>query len=217
MPVGVTAETVRGVVAHPLVSPISCVVSVTVSGLFEVKREIFGYLRALAEVLGADYREVVVEPWDVASSIRLYKVLREASKGCSRVVVSGVTGSRYLLPLMFQVLLALWAERRVKVYLVQGVEGEEWRLVPLMGYLSVRLPRRQRELFLRIYSWPSDEVPLRGGLLEGLGLGRSVYKALKELELKGLIVHRRNKVIKTFPGKILYGIMVEKIGSTREA
>ena len=56
-----------------------------------------------------------------------------------------------------------------------------------------------------------------GWLLEGLGLGRSVCKALKELKLKGLIVHRRNKVIKTFPGKILYGMMVEKIGSAGEA
>ena len=60
-------------------------------------------------------------------------------------------------------------------------------------------------------------MPLRGGLLEGLGLSRSVYKALKGLEEKGLIIHRRNKVIKTFPGKILYGIMVENLEASREA
>jgi chromosome segregation and condensation protein ScpB len=94
----------------------------------------------------------------------------------------------------------------VRVDVVVGVEGgEHYRVEPLQGFASpaVGLTGEQAELLARIYS---SDKPLSAAEL-ARERGRSVYKVLKALERRGLIVVRRRRLERTLPGEVLYRII----------
>lgn len=121
--------------------------------------------------------------------------------------MSLLSGSRFLYPILTQVLLYYWRLTGASVYILQGIEGGPWRAEPLPGYATVELPQGQRRVFIQIYEHPGEELRTMEDLIEKYGYGRSIYKILRELEVKGLIVWRRNRIRKTLPGKILYRMM----------
>lgn len=207
IPVGITRETVSSTLSLSTVDDrISCLVAVTVRGLEDVKREILDGLREASRATGFDYFEFWVDKQHVEEFAReLLNVLLEHRP--SRVILSLISGSRYLVPLLYQVLLYYWSLSGVVPFILHGIEGGSWRLEPLPGFVTVSLPRSQRRVFFQIYSYPGDELRTVEDLIERYGYGRSVYKVLNELERKGLISWRKNRILKTTPGKILFKLM----------
>lgn len=206
IPVGVTKETVLSLVSvSRLNGGLKCLLAVTVAGLEEEKRSILAGLEDYARSVGLVYRELWIREEDYGFASELLEFLLEQRP--SRIYLSLLSGSRYLYPLLTQVLLYYWRRTGAKVYVLQGVEGGSWRVEPLSGYYSVELPRSQRRVFKEIYEYPGDELRTREDLVEKHGYGRSVYKILRELESKGLIEWGRNRIRKTLPGKILYELM----------
>ena len=208
MPVGVTKETVSGLFSRIAErSRIEYVLVITTPGYENVKRDIIEALRKSAELLDAGFEVITIGFGDVEASARIYRVLR--SIGLREVYVSLVTGSRYLIPIMLQALLRYAHDTGAMVYAIHGIEGESYSIEPLTGFATYTLVREQRKLFKLIYEHPGEELRTKEDLVERYGFGRSVYKALRGLKEKGLIIHRRNRISKTFPGKLLYNLLVE--------
>lgn len=207
IPVGITKETVSSTLSLSSIDGrVSCLVAVTVRGLEDVKREILEGLREASHATGFDYFEFWVDERRVEEFAgKLLNVLLEHRP--SRVVLSLISGSRYLIPLLYQVLLYYWGLSGVVPFVLHGVEGGSWRLEPLPGFVTISLPRSQRRVFLQIYSHPGDELRTVEDLIERYSYGRSVYKVLNELERKGLISWRKNRILKTTPGRILFKLM----------
>ena len=53
-----------------------------------------------------------------------------------------------------------------------------------------------------------EEIKTKEDLMLQYNLGRSIYKALRALKEKGLIEWKRNRIRKTFPGKLLFNILI---------
>lgn len=209
LPVGVTRETVEGLLKSPVVSDVSCIITVLIEDsseeMMKKKREIIGTVEVIAKFLGAEYREFWTTLKDGGLSARIYEALLHFRP--SRIILSGVTGSRYvLLPL----LLALrWYGRRedVRIYVVHGIEGDGWLMEPLAGYLVDDLTPAQKRVFTLIYSHPGEEIRTKEDLIEKHGFGRSLYKILNQLRCMGLIEWGRNRIRKTYPGTLLYNLL----------
>ena len=207
MPVGVTWETVEGLLRLDVAGRIKCVLALLISkGYEDKKKEIIGRLGELSGMLGATLYLVEVSMDDLSVPSKIYRVL--AKERPARIIVSGLTGSRYLLPIVMQALLFYGLKHGVVPLLVHGVEGNGWRLVPMPGYTYVDLKRSQRKMFQLIYS--SEEEEFRTNMfMKQHHLGRSAYKVLRKLREKGLIETRRNRIRKTIPGKMLYLLLKE--------
>ena len=213
IPVGITRETISSTLSLSTVGDrISCLVAVTVRGLEDVKREILDGLKEASRAAGFDYFEFWVDESRTDEFAgELLQVLVQYRP--SRVVLSMVSGSRFLVPLLYHVLLYYWRLSGVVPHILHGVEGGAWRLEPLPGFVTISLPRSQRRVFMQIYSHPEDELRTVEDLIERYGYGRSIYKVLNELERKGLISWRKNRILKTTPGRILFKLMkVGKVG-----
>mgnify|MGYP001772692770 CR=1 FL=1 len=208
LPLGVTGETVQGVL-NATREPLVGVITVTTAGFDETKKEIIRAVKQACELIGAKHYHIVVNPDNAEPIAELYRLLRKLT--ATRVLVSGVTGSRYLLPLITQAVLRYWHETKAEVFLIHGVEGEKWSLVPFTGFFVYDLKREQKEVFMRIYSDPRNILGTKE-LIEKYGYGRSIYKVLGKLEEKGLIKHNRNKIEKTLPGRLLYFLLKEGEG-----
>lgn len=205
VPVGVTLQTVMEFVEDPRIGEVSCVIGVTVEGFLDVKEKIFNQLEELTEELGARLYRVVLKPLSSGDVSRLMELLLRESPRV--VVVSLLSGSRYLYPVVVQVVLYYAMNYDARAYMLVGVEGGESELVPLTGFFVYRLERRQRVLFEQIYGMEGDIIRVKEDLIMRYGYGRSIYKVIRELERKGLILHGRNIIVKTFPGKVLYRLM----------
>ncbi len=208
IPVGVTKETVSGLLSHVAErGRVEGLVAVTTPGFEDVKREIIEALRTSAELLNARFESIIVEFDDEEATAKVYRALK--SVGSREVYVSLITGSRYLIPILVQALLRYAYDTGAKVYAVHGIEGEGYRVEPLKGFLVYKLTREQKRLFKIIYGYQSEELRSKEDLINKYGFSRSVYKALRGLEEKGLITRRRNRILKTFPGKLLYNLLRE--------
>lgn len=210
LPVGVTESTVEYVLSDRLNLAVSCVVAVTVPGMEEEKERIMRGIELLANIINARLHRITVAPWNPESGRELYSIVRKES--FERLVIVGTTGTRYLQPILLMVALQVWRERKGKceVLLLQGVEGEEARLVPLLGFLApaMRISKVQRRLLNIIYS---SDRPLSGKeLIEKHGFTRSVYYVLADLERKGLVIIRRGAIEKTWPGELFYRLIKEE-------
>ncbi len=205
VPIGVTLQTVMEFVEDPRIGEVSCVIGVTVKGFLDVKQKIFKQLEELVEELGARLYKIVLKPLIPGDVARIMEVLLEESPRI--VVVSLLSGSRYLYPVVVQVVLYYVMNYDARAYMLVGVEGGESELVPLAGFFVYRLERRQRVLFEQIYGMEGDIIRVKEDLIMRYGYGRSIYKVIRELERKGLILHGRNIIVKTFPGKVLYRLM----------
>ncbi len=207
IPVGITKETVSSALSLSTINgKISCLIAVTVRGLENVKREIMDGLREASNVMGFRYFEFWINEREVEGFTgKLLNVLLEYKP--SRIILSLISGSRYLVPLLSQVLLYYWRLSGVVPFILHGIEGGSWRLEPLPGFATVSLPRSQLRVFLQVYSFPGDELRTVEDLITPYGYGRSVYKILNELEKKGLIIWRKNRILKTTPGKVLFELM----------
>jgi len=203
VPVGVTGETVESVL-RGLPTPDSIFV-VTVPGFEDVKRRIIGVLRSAAEALGSRFYEFTVEPGGVDGLVSLYRALLRERPGV--VYLVGLTGSRYLFPLLAAVLLQYWRVSGARVLLVHGVEGGGRSLEPLPGFFApaMRLSAVQRRLLAIVYG-SAGRVSGKD-LIERYGFTRSVYYVLADLERKGLLVVRRNRIEKTLPGMLVYRLL----------
>ncbi|MEB3760127.1 MAG: hypothetical protein GSR81_04685 [Desulfurococcales archaeon] len=210
VPVGVTLQTVMEFVEDPRIGEVSCVIGVTVEGFLDVKEKIFKQLEELVEELGARLYKIVLKPLSPGDVARIMEVLLEESPGI--VVVSLLSGSRYLYPVVVQAVLYYVMNNNAKGYMLVGVEGGVSELVPLAGFYVYRLERRQRVLFEQIYGIEGDVIRVKEDLIMRYGYGRSIYKVIRELERKGLILHGRNIIAKTFPGKVLYRLMKLEAG-----
>ncbi len=202
MPVGVTGETVSELLRR--VEPPSCIVSVTIPGFEGEKEKIRDANESLARMLGAKHFWVVVRPWIARDVVRILECVEEAE--ADRLLVVTMTGSRYLYLVLLEVALFYW-RTGVEVSVIHGVEGGDYRIEPLAGYVApcLRLTREQEKLLLLIYS--TDKVLSGSRLMKEYGYSKVVYKLLSELEQKGLLRVRRNRIEKTFPGYILYEII----------
>ncbi len=205
VPVGVTLETVMEFVEDPRISEVSCIIGVTVEGFLDVKEKIFNQLVELAEELGARPYKIVLKLLNPGDVSRLMDILLRESPRV--VMVSLISGSRYLYPVVVQTVLYYVMNYGAKGYMLVGVEGGESELVPLTGFFVYRLERKQKTLFKQIYEVEGDIIRVREDLILRYGYGRSIYKVIRELERKGLILHGRNIIVKTFPGKVLYEFM----------
>ncbi|MEM1606105.1 MAG: hypothetical protein QXW41_07685 [Fervidicoccaceae archaeon] len=205
LPIGITGETVQGIL-NAVKDHMIGIITVSTPGFEETKKEIIQGVRQACELIGAEHHHIVVGPGEVEPVAELYRLLKRLRP--SRVIISGVTGSRYLFPLIAQVALRYWHETRAEVLLIHGVEGERWSLVPLTGFFTYDLKREQREVFMRIYSDPRDVLSTKE-LINKYSYSRSVYKVLKKLEEKGLIRHRRNRIEKILSGYLLYLLLKE--------
>jgi len=203
VPVGVTGETIEGLLKS--VPRPDLIITVSVPGYEEVKGPIIEGLKAAASAMGARFRSFTVKKGDVEVLVDVYKLLLEERP--NEVYLIGVTGSRYLLPLLVMVLLKYWRDAKAVVYLLHGVEGEECEAVPLPGFFapSMRLSNTQIKLLKIIYSL---EGPISGKeLIQKYGFTRSVYYVLADMERKGLLFVRRNKIEKTLPGRLMYELL----------
>ena len=203
IPIGVTGETVAGILGGSNFR-IKCIVAVTVPGFREEKESILQGVEMLSQMLGAELRQVTVVPRDASTIRRVYEVLR--GMRFSRLVIVGVTGSRYLLPLLISVALKVWRDRGgdVEVLLLHGVEGEDYTLEPLVGFVApvLRISGVQQRVLSIVYG---SREPVSGkDLIEKHGFTRSVYYVLADLERKGLLRVRRGRIEKTLPGEIYY-------------
>jgi hypothetical protein len=208
LPLGVTGETVRGILENIAGKErIESIIIVTTPGYEDVKKSIIEGVKTMSILLGARFNLLVIGFGDEHASEKIYRAMREAGSG--KVYVSFVTGSRYLIPILMQAILRYAHDTGAEVYAIHGIEGGEYRIEPLAGYIIYKLNRTQREVFKLIYEHPGEEVRVKEDLIERYGFGRSIYKVLKGLEEKGLVIHRRNKVLKTYPGKLLYNLLRE--------
>ncbi len=208
IPVGVTKETVSGLLSRIVEkSRVEVIVVVSTPGYESVKKDIIETLKKSAELLGAGFEAITIGFADVEASTKIYRVLRKI--GLREVYVSLITGSRYLIPIMLQALLKYAHSAGARVYAIHGIEGESYSIEPLIGFTAYTLIREQRRLFKLIYMYPEEGLRTKEDLIEKYGFSRSVYKVLRELEEKGLIIRRRNKILKTFPGKLLYNLLRE--------
>lgn len=209
LPIGITGETVQGVL-NAVKDSLTAIITITTAGFEETKKGIIQGVEQACNLMGIEHYHIVVVPSKVEPVAELYKLLKKLRP--SRVIVSGVTGSRYLQPLIAQAVLRYWHETKAEVLLIHGVEGEKWSLEPLTGFFIYDLKREQREVFMRIYSDPRDALNAKENLIDKYGYGRSIYKVLRKLEEKGLIKRRRNKIEKTLPGHVLYLLLKEGEG-----
>lgn len=204
VPVGVTRETVTGILKGEDAAGVECILAVTVPGIEEEKQAIMEGLRVIADMLGARFHSHTITPGDARSVARVYEVLAE--EDYDRLIIVGVTGSRYLIPVLFMVALKVWRDKgdRVEVLLLHGVEGEEYELVPLAGFAApaFRISSIQYRILDIVYG--SDRELSGKDLIEEYGFTRSVYYVLADLERKGLLKVRRGRIIRTFPGEIFY-------------
>lgn len=212
IPVGVTRSTVEGVLKGDSRLSVSCVVGVSVSGFESEKEVIFNGIEFLAGMIGARFYRATLEPGDPGGVVRLYDIIRGES--FERLVVVGVTGSRYLQPLLYMIALQVWRDRgrRVSVCLLLGVEGGEARLVPLAGFFApvMKITRVQLRVLDIIYG---SGKPVSGkDLIERYGFTRSVYYVLADLERKGLVSVKRGVIERTFPGELFYQLHKASMG-----
>lgn len=213
IPIGVTKETVEGVL-RDLPKP-DIMIVVTVPGYDDVKRPIIEALRATALTLGAKFYTVIITPSETKELVDVYRILVSEKPG--EVYLIGITGTRYLLPTLTTVLLRYWRSRNARVYLVHGVEGGEYSVEPLPGFYAVamRISSLQRRLLEIIYG---AEEPVSGKeLMEKYGFTKSVYHVLADLERKGLLVVRRGRIEKTFPGRLVHELLKAGGGSDEGA
>ncbi len=208
VPVGVKEEKIRNVLKAIKDRP-NCVVAMTLTGYEDVKRDIINGLRIYSEMSGASFHKIEGKPWSLVHVKGLWSLLRKEKPNI--IMLVGVSGSRYLYPLLFQVLVHYWraTEGKTKIYLLHGVEGEEVRAEPLVGYIAtaVGLGPTQRKIFDIIYG--TEEKLSAKDLIERYGFSRVVYKVLNELEEKGLVMVKRGSIERTFPGKLLYELLNE--------
>jgi len=209
VPVGVTRETIESIVANGVATDVKFIVAVTVPGFEEVKRPILIGLQVSSRMLGSDFRSVTVSPNDPKSVRELYELL--SGLQYSRVVLVGVTGSRYLFPILLTVLLKIWKDRksRVEILLLHGVEGERASLVPLVGFVApaLKISKVQKKV-LRVVYGQTGAVSGKD-LIERFGFRRSVYYVLADLERKGLLRVRRGRIEKTFTGSLYFSLLGE--------
>ena len=203
VPVGVTRETVEGVLRE-LPKP-DIIIAATVPGYEKAKKPIIETLRGTATALGAKFYLFTARPGEVEDLVSIYKVLMDVRP--QKVFLVGVTGTRYLLPVLVTVLLKFWRDARAEVYLVHGVEGERYSIEPLPGFFAtaMRLSNVQKRLLSIIYE--SEKLVSGKELMEGYGFTRSVYYVLADLERKGLLRVRRGRIEKTFPGKLVFSLL----------
>ena len=202
LPIGVKREKVERILAASEVQRVQCIITVTIPGYLEEKKPLIEAAKYLAEMIGASYHEVVFEPRSPEGPLKLYKTLLDEKP--SKVILAGVTGSRYLYPLLFQVLLMYWRVSGAEILLQHGVEGGDYSLEPLQGFASpaMRLSRVQQEILRLVYS--STEKLSGKTLIEKYGYTKSVYAVLADMERKGLLRVRRESIERTLPGMVLY-------------
>ena len=204
VPVGVTRETVTGILKGEDTAGVECILAVTVPGIEEEKQAIMEGLRVIADMLGARFHSHTITPGDARSATRVYEVLAE--ENYDRLIIVGVTGSRYLFPLLFMAALRVWRDKgdRVEVLLLHGVEGEGYELAPLAGFAApaFRISSIQYRILDIVYG--SGRELSGKDLIEEYGFTRSVYYVLADLERKGLLKVRRGRIIRTFPGEVFY-------------
>ncbi|MGB9831129.1 MAG: hypothetical protein ACPLSP_03540 [Fervidicoccus fontis] len=206
LPVGVTGEIVQGIINIARDS-LYGVITITTAGFEDMKRNILQSIENACKLIGIEHYHLSVEFGDTKSSAELYKLLKKLKP--NRIVISGITGSRYLFPIIASVALRYWYETKVEVLLVHGIEGERWELVPLMGFFNYDLKGKQKDIFMQIYGEPIEVLRTKDMLINKYGYTRAIYKTLSKLEERGLIRHRRNRIEKTLPGKLLYSLMRE--------
>ena len=212
LPVGITKATVEGLLRHEELRNTSCVITVLIKDedkeeLMKVKREILDALRTLAEFMGAEFYEIWTKFKDESLSRKIFEILLVHKP--KLVIVGTFTGSRYvLLPIILSVLWYQKVYRDCTVRVIHGVEGNGWSIEPLRGYLTTDLTKAQLRIFKLIYSLKKDEIKTKEELMLQYNFGRSIYKVLRALKEKGLVEWRRNKIKKTFSGKLLYNLLI---------
>jgi len=205
IPVGLKREKIERILETSEARRVGCIVTVTVTGYERDKTPLVEAASVLAEMIGARHEHIVVEPGSAEGPVGLYRLLR--SEAPSRVIVAGVSGSRYLYPVLFQVLLMYWRVSGAEVLVQHGVEGGSYSLEPLQGFASpaMKLTSIQKELLRLIYT---SRRELSGKvLIEEYGYTKSVYSVLADMERKGLLRVRRGRIEKTLPGRILYEML----------
>jgi len=212
LPVGITRETVEGLLKREELRNVSCIITVLIEDreneeLMKVKKEILNVLRMLAGFMGAKFYTIWTSFGDEKLSKEIFDVLLIHKP---RLIILGAfTGSRYVL--LPSILSILWYQKiygGCDVKIIHGVEGNGWSIEPLRGYFTTDLTKAQLRIFKLIYSMKKEEIRTKEDLMSQYNLGRSVYKILRALKEKGLIEWRRNRIRKTFPGKLLFNILI---------
>ncbi len=225
IPFGLTQDTVNALIESVYLEDARVVLLVTIKdrnpGIVETKREILEDAVKLAGRLGKEVRSYWAVPWTTELHKWIHETLLEIKP--EKVTLSGVTGSRYLQPLITQALLAhkTYCRPTIRLQLLHGIEGGPWRVEPLDGYYSLpRLGRREQlvlvtlERLLEGGSPPAVEEIVSGlGNIMSRGSGgssaKTVYKVLSSLRRKGLV--SRDPVgrgyVLTMPGRGLATIL----------
>ncbi len=207
VPIGVTKETVERILAKSDIDMVKCIIAVTVPGFEKIKEPIIRAIGYLADMLGARLHRILIEPEDPKGARLVLDLL--LSERPSTVVFVGITGSRYLYPIITMSLLQYWRLTNAKILLQHGIEGEEPKLIPFPGFFApaMRISGVQKKVLNIVYSINNT---LSGkDLMEKYGFTKSVYAVLEDLERKGLLIVRRGRIERTFPGELLYNIIKE--------
>jgi len=205
IPVGMSREITENIMSAEIVGNAKYIVIVGISGYEKENKEMVEGLRVLAKMVGAEFHTIAITPNNIEDVTGLYKFLKKLA--VNEIVLVGTIGSRYLFPILLMVLLKLWKERKTKIFMFHGVEGEKPSLVPLTGFIApaLKITRMQKKVLDIVYS--SDE-PISGkDLIEKYGFKMVVYYVLATLERNGLVRVRRGNIEKTFAGELFYHFM----------
>lgn len=211
LPFGVTLETVEGLLRADFMSGVEVILAVGVRGypedevFREAKERVVLLIKDLGAFMGAGVRVIWGSMGDYGLPARVFEELR--SVGPDAVIVSGVTGSRFVLPPIIMAVLHYCGRAGCRPYLIHGIEGDGWRLVPLRGFFPQRLPRSALRLFVEIYSRRGEVFNPRE-ILRELGLPQSSYRSFHVLDEAGLIEWvGKGRARKTVPGRMLFELI----------
>ncbi len=211
LPFGVTLETVEGLLRADFMRGVEVIIAVGVKGYPEdeefrdAKERVISLIKNLGSFMGAGVKIMWAYMDDFGLPARVFEELRSVEPDA--VIISGVTGSRFVLLPVTMAVLHYCRRAGCRPYLVHGIEGDGWRLVPLKGFIPQHLPKSAMRLFMEIYSRKADVFNPRR-ILEELRLPQSSYRSFHILDEEGLIEWvGRGRARKTVPGKMLFELI----------
>jgi len=207
VPVGIVKGVVKNILGKEVMKEISSIVAVTMPGSEAEQRQAIAALELLSKLVGVQLHVVTVRPGSAEDAAELYKVLKGLEY--DRVVLAGIAAETlHLFPVLFMILLQVWKEKGVEVYILHGTK-EGASLEGLAGFAApaLKVSSLQRLLLRAVYSSPAPELSIQD-LMRELRLGRSAYYALQDLGRKGLVRYRWGKIGRTFAGEVFYRVVI---------
>lgn len=187
IPVGVTVEVAKGLLSQVIPSAALCVY-LDDGKYIEAKRNVINALKFTCESIGADFYEYGVKPLDFDFS-GLIKTIDSINP--KEIYLETVTGPRILSILLLKIVSEYVESRKIKGYLMLGIEGESVFLtLDIKGFFAKAKDLRhlQRNVLIAL----ENKDGKTEDLAKAVGVSKwTLYKTLSSLINYGLI--RRSK------------------------